>query len=46
MNNKLNNLFANFQKGLMNLIKNKVVALLNNYNDIVVDNKKLNICDV
>ena len=30
----------------MNLIKNKVVALLNNYNDIVVDNKKLNICDV
>ena len=30
----------------MNLLKNKVVALLNNYNDIVTDNKKLNINNV
>lgn len=30
----------------MNLLKNKVVALLNNYNDIVTDNKKLNVNNV
>ena len=30
----------------MNLLKNKVVALLHNYNDIVTDKKVLNTRDV